>query len=370
MKILIVVGTRPNFIKITQFKRIASLRKDVEIKIVHSAQHYDKEMSKVFFEEFNLRIDKVLTTDNSSTIKHMATSMMALEEYILNEFYPDVILVPGDVNTTLSAGLTANKLGIKLGHIESGLRSFDRDMPEEINRILVDEISDYYFITEKSGIENLIKEGKSKEKIHFVGNTMLDTIVNFEDKIDQSTIKETIGVEGDFALLTFHRPSNVDEKEGLLKIIDILNHIAKEMSVVFVLHPRTIKNLESYGMRGEIDSDKNIYSAPPLGYFDFQKLIKEARFILTDSGGIQEEATFRKTPCLTFRENTERPITCEIGSNTLVGTDFEKVKKAIDDIFKGKHKESKIPELWDGKSTARIIDILLKDHSIQKKNKE
>jgi UDP-N-acetylglucosamine 2-epimerase (non-hydrolysing) len=213
----------------------------------------------------------------------------------------------------------------------------------------------------------LLKEGKEKEKIHFVGNTMLDTIVNFEDKIDRSTIKDSIGVTGDFALVTFHRPSNVDDKEGLAKIIDILNHIAKQMSVVFVLHPRTIKNLESYGMRGEIDRDKNIYSAQPLGYFDFQKLIKEASFILTDSGGIQEEATFRKTPCLTFRENTERPITCEIGSNTLVGTDFEKVKKAIDDIFNGKHKKSKIPELWDGNSTGRIVEILLKDSSTDKK---
>lgn len=361
MKVLIVVGTRPNFIKITQFKKIADTYQNVDVKIVHSGQHYDSEMSKVFFEEFNLAIDRVLNTDRSSTLKHIATTIIALENYIKEEFYPDVILVPGDVNTTLSAGITANKLGIKLGHIESGLRSFDRDMPEEINRVLVDEITDYYFVTEKSGIENLLKEGKPKEKVHFVGNTMLDTLVSFKEKIDQSTIISKIGVTDSFALVTFHRPSNVDNKADLKKILDILSYISKNLSAIFVLHPRTIKNLESYGLIDQLYAIKNVYPIQPLGYFDFQKLINEAKFILTDSGGIQEEATFRKTPCLTFRENTERPITCEIGSNILVGTDFEKTKSAIKNIIKGKHEKFQIPDLWDGKSTKRILDILLEN---------
>jgi len=359
MKILIVVGTRPNFIKITQFKKVASTKSNVEIKIVHSAQHYDTEMSKVFFEEFNLEIDKILNTDRSSTLKHIATTIIELEKYITKEFYPDVILVPGDVNTTLSVGITANKLGIKLGHIESGLRSFDREMPEEINRVLVDEITDYYFVTEISGVNNLLNEGKSKKKIHFVGNTMIDTLVNFDNKIDHSTIIKNIGMKGPFALITFHRPSNVDKKEDLIKIIDILKYISKHLNAIFVLHPRTIKNLESFNLLNQLNSTENIYSIQPLGYFDFQKLIKEADFIITDSGGIQEEATFRKTFCLTFRENTERPITCEIGSNTLVGTNFEKVKNEIDKIIDGKVIASQIPDLWDGNSTARIINVLL-----------
>jgi len=361
MKILIVVGTRPNFIKITQFKKVAALQEDVEVKIVHSGQHYDQEMSKVFFKEFDLSIDKVLTTDRDSTLKQMATTMISLENYINTVFYPDVILVPGDVNTTLSAGLVANKMGIKLGHIESGLRSFDRDMPEEINRILVDEITDYFFVTEKSGIENLMKEGKPKEKIHFVGNTMLDTLVSFKHKIDSSTIISDLKLNSKFALLTFHRPSNVDNEEGLSKIVDLLNFISEHLIAVFVLHPRTIKNLTNAGLMEVIKSNPRIKTVAPLGYFDFQKLIKEANFILTDSGGIQEEATFRRVPCLTFRENTERPITCEEGSNILVGTDFTKVKEAIRAILKGEHDKGVVPKLWDGESTERIINVLLND---------
>lgn len=359
MKVLIVVGTRPNFVKITQFKKIASERKNVEVKIVHSAQHYDEGMSKVFFEEFDLKIDKVLDTDRSSILSHLASTITCLEEYINKEFYPDVILVPGDVNTTLSSGVVANKLGIKLGHIESGLRSYDRKMPEEINRVLVDELSDYFFVTEKSGVENLLKEGKEEKKIHLVGNTMIDTLECFKSRIDESDILSKIGVSRQFALLTFHRPSNVDNREDLLKILNVILFVAKRLQVIFVLHPRTIKSLKNHGLYEKATSIKDVFPVAPLGYYDFQKLIKDARFILTDSGGIQEESTYRKTPCLTFRENTERPITIEVGSNKLVGTDFDKVKRSIDDILSMDVIESEVPFLWDGKSTNRILDIIL-----------
>jgi len=356
--ILIVIGTRPNFIKVTQFKRIVEEKSlPLNIKIVHTGQHYDAKMADVFFEQFSLQPDFYLQIGSATPNTQMAKIMLGLEDLITNKFKPDLIIVPGDVNSTLASAITANKLGIPLAHLESGLRSADREMPEEINRILTDEITDYFFVTEKSGIENLEKENKAG-KPFFVGNTMIDTLVVNQDNISKSTIVEDLGIETDFVLMTIHRPSNVDTKEELHKLIDLLKYLDDKLAVVFPIHPRTIARLKEFNLYEEINGLKRLIITEPLSYFEFQKLIKDCKLVLTDSGGIQEETTFRQKPCLTLRENTERPSTTEIGSNTLVEFEVDVLKKYINDILEGNYKQGEIPEFWDGKATERILDII------------
>ena len=356
--ILVVIGTRPNFIKVTQFKRIVEEKQlPLNIKIVHTGQHYDAKMADVFFEQFGLQPDYYLQIGSASPNTQMAKIMLGLEDLIENKFKPDLMIVPGDVNSTLAATITANKMGIKLAHLESGLRSDDREMPEEINRILTDEITDYFFITEKSGIENLTKEKKFGKQF-LVGNTMIDTLVANENNIQESNIVKDLNITSEFVLMTIHRPSNVDSEEGLNKLIELLKYLDNKISVVFPVHPRTIARLKEFGLHSIIESFKNLTITEPLGYFEFQKLIKDCEFVMTDSGGIQEETTFRQKPCLTLRDNTERPITTEIGTNTLVEFDVDTLKKHIDDILDGDYKEGSIPELWDGKATERILDII------------
>ena len=356
--ILIVIGTRPNFIKVTQFKLIVEEKSlPLKIKIVHTGQHYDAKMADVFFEQFGLQPDFYLQIGSASPNTQMAKIMIGLEDLITNKFKPDLIIVPGDVNSTLASAITANKLGIPLAHLESGLRSDDRDMPEEINRILTDEITDYFFVTEKSGIENLEREKKAGKRF-FVGNTMIDTLVANKNNISKSTIVEDLGVETDFVLMTIHRPSNVDTKEGLHKLIDLLKYLDNKLSVVFPIHPRTIAKLKEFNLYNEINSLKRLIITEPLGYFEFQKLISDCKLVLTDSGGIQEETTFRQKPCLTLRENTERPSTIEIGSNTLVEFDVDTLKKYINDILEDDYKRGKVPVLWDGKATERILEVI------------
>jgi UDP-N-acetylglucosamine 2-epimerase (non-hydrolysing) len=230
-------------------------------------------------------------------------------------------------------------------------------MPEEINRILTDEITDYFFVTEKSGLENLTKEKKSGKQF-FVGNTMIDTLVANEENISKSTIVEDLSIESEFVLMTIHRPSNVDSKEGLSKLIELLKYLDNKLSVVFPIHPRTIAKLKEFGFYTEIEKLKNLVITEPLGYFEFQKLVKDCKFVMTDSGGIQEETTFRQKACLTLRENTERPSTVEIGTNTLVSFDVEILKQHIDAILEGNYKKGQVPELWDGKATERILDVI------------
>lgn len=356
-RIYILVGTRPNFIKVTRFKQVAENYPGMEIKIIHTGQHYDHKMADVFFEQFALQPDYFLETPSGTPNSQIAEIMLRLE-VLFNEIgKPDILLVPGDVNSTLAGALTAQKMGIKLGHLESGLRSFDRDMPEEINRLLTDQLSDYYFITEKSGAEN-IREEKLSGKPYMVGNTMIDTLVAFEKQIETSTIISDLNIQSDFVLMTIHRPSNVDTKEGLLKLIALLQYLDKELTVVFPIHPRTIAKLKHFGLYDEVNSLRNLVITEPLGYFEFQKLIKECRFVLTDSGGIQEETSYRQKPCLTLRNNTERPITTEIGTNTLVTFDVDILKQKIREILDGKYKTGKIPDLWDGKATERILYII------------
>ena len=356
-KILIVVGTRPNFIKITQFKKEnEELGNPFEIKIVHTGQHYDEKMAAVFFQQFELVPDYFLNIPVASANKQMAEIMIRLEE-VIEKYNPDLIMVAGDVNSTFAAALAANKLNIRIAHIESGLRSFDRGMPEEINRILTDEITDYFFVTEQSGIDNLLNEGKNKENIFFVGNTMLDTLVAFESKIQKSDILDQLKLEKDgYALMTMHRPATVDFEEGLQKLIDIIEFITKDQFLIFPIHPRTTAKLKSYGLLEGIESNKKVILTEPMDYFSFQKLCSDCNFVITDSGGIQEETTFRKIPCLTLRPNTERPSTIEIGTNELVPFEVNEVKSKIEDIVGGTFKQGDLPPLWDGNSTRRILE--------------
>lgn len=357
-KILIVVGTRPNFIKVTRFKQVAKNYPNIEIKFVHTGQHFDEKMSKIFFEQFGLEPDFMLNIGQGTPNTQMANVMLGLEKVAL-EYQPDLMMVVGDVNSTFAAALTANKMGIKSAHLESGLRSFDRTMPEEINRLLTDEIVDYYFVTEQSGLDELKKEGIADEKVFFVGNTMIDSLVEFENQTQASDILNTYQLTAkDYVLMTMHRPSNVDEKDGLITLIEIIKSITSKLKLVFPIHPRTVSKLKSFGLWQEIENLSNLIFSEPLDYFSFQKLTSDCKFVVTDSGGIQEETTYRQIPCLTLRNNTERPITVTMGSNVLVPYNIQDVNHYINQIMNNSFKKGEIPPLWDGKSTDRIVEIL------------
>lgn len=358
-KILIVVGTRPNFVKITQFKKVADKYKNLELKIVHTGQHYDDKMSTIFLKQFGIEIDYFLEIKSTSANSLIGEIIIKLER-VINGFKPDLLLCVGDVNSTLAAAICANKLGIKLGHIESGLRSLDRKMPEEINRILTDEISDICFVTEKSGIQNLKNIGKVDAQIAFVGNTMIDTLVHFKNEIEASTILKEINQEKNtYILATLHRPRNVDTKEALLKIIDLFEQITKNNNVVFPIHPRTKSSFIKFNLYDTLSEFKNLIIIGPQNYFSFQKLIKYSFCVITDSGGIQEETTFLQIPCITLRENTERPSTIEEGTNELMTFDTQKIVQKIQNISEGKNRSGTIPKFWDGNATERIIKTSL-----------
>ena len=359
-KILIVVGTRPNFIKITQLPRVLKEHSDkFEYKIVHTGQHYDKKMSDVFFQQFGVMPDIFLETKSTSLDDQMNSIQVELEKE-MKKYDPDLVVVVGDVNSTAIAAQAAQKMNIKVAHIEGGLRSFDLSMPEEHNRIIADTISELFFVTEQSGVDNLIKEGKKKENIFFVGNRMIDTMIAFEEKIAQSDVLKKLDIEKEkFALMTMHRPATVDSKDGLNKLLELLLLVAEKYKIVFPIHPRTVKNLKNFGLFEKLSSNKNLILTEPLDYFSFQKLIKGCKFILTDSGGIQEESTYLKIPCITLRPNTERPSTVILGTNELMPFDLYLIQKTIADIEVGKFKKGTIPPFWDGKATERIVNILL-----------
>ena len=360
-KILIVIGTRPNFIKITQFKKEAKKYPNLEIKVVHTGQHYDIKMADVFFKQFNLVPDYFLNIAPSTANKQMAEIIDKLEN-VLIDYQPNWVIVVGDVNSTFAAALTANKLGIKIAHLESGLRSFDKSMPEEHNRILTDAITDLFFVTEQSGMDNLKLEGHSKRITHLVGNTMIDTMVAFSTQIEKAEILKKLNLkEKEFVLMTMHRPATVDTKEGLEKLIGLIDAVTEKFKVVFPIHPRTVSSMEYFDLHERLKLNKKLIITEPLDYFSFQKLIKESKFIITDSGGIQEETTYLQIPCLTLRSNTERPVTITVGSNELMPFDIKKIKTKINSIVKGTYKSGRIPKYWDGKSTQRIIQILSKN---------
>lgn len=359
-KIIIVVGTRPNFIKITQFEKEFNRYPGIfEYTLVHTGQHYDDNMSKVFFEQLKLKKpDFYLNVERPSPATQIGHIIVELDS-IIQKIKPHLVMVVGDVNSTLAGAIAANKNNIPLAHLESGLRSFDPSMPEEHNRNVTDLLADYLFVTEDSGMENLLKEGKSKDKLFFVGNTMIDTLVAFEPEIESDTVLEKLNLnKNEYALTTMHRPNNVDTKESLEWVVNLINYLTKQIKLVFPIHPRTLKNLDTFGLTEKLKHKENLIFTEPLGYLAFQKLIKYSKLVITDSGGVQEETTFRKVPCLTLRPNTERPSTIKYGSNKLLEYNFEKIKTEVDLILSNQNKPSQIPPLWDGKATHRIVEIL------------
>ena len=359
-KVLTVIGTRPNYIKITQFEKEFAKYPDLfEYRLLHTGQHYDQTMKDIFFRQLQLhKIDYALNVEHGSPVKQIGEIIVKLGS-VLEEWKPDLLIVVGDVNSTLAASVSANKSQVKLAHVESGLRSYDRTMPEEFNRIITDELADVLFVTEKSGKENLLREGKREEQIFFVGNTMIDTLVAFEKEFDRSAILEELGVkEEKYVLVTMHRPSNVDTAVSLKKVFDLLRFISEKYTVVFPIHPRTLHNLEKFGMDEDVKLNKHLILTKPLDYFAFQKLVKHCKFVVTDSGGIQEETTFRQIPCLTLRENTERPVTIEMGTNELIPFNAKLIQNKIEGIENGSFRKGMIPPLWDGKATERIVEVL------------
>jgi UDP-N-acetylglucosamine 2-epimerase (non-hydrolysing) len=357
MHILLIVGTRPNFIKITQFPKVIERYPELNLKILHTGQHHDENMSRIFFRQFGFEPDHFLKLSATSANSQMGEIMIGIEAYA-NKLKPDLMIVVGDVNSTLAAAITANKLGIPLAHLESGLRSGDRSMPEEINRILTDQITDYFFVTEESGL-NHIKTEHLFGRAHFVGNTMIDTLVAFKDEIDGHGILNELSLQQkDYALMTMHRPATVDNKAGLTKLLAIIRSITLNKLLVFPIHPRTTKNLQQFDLWDEFQSIKNLKFTEPLDYFAFQKLIAESAFLITDSGGIQEETTFRGVPCLTLRPNTERPSTTTVGTNSLVEFDEQTISAYVQQIENGSYKRGQIPPLWDGQTTERIMKII------------
>lgn len=356
--ILIIVGTRPNFIKVTQFKKEAKAFSNLSIKIAHTGQHFDSKMADVFFEQFNLIPDVFFNIKPASANSQMAEIMIKLEAEIIAH-KPDLIVVVGDVNSTFAAAITANKMGVKIAHLESGLRSYDKTMPEEHNRVLTDAITDYFFVTEQSGYDNLINENKNKDNIYFVGNTMIDTLVAFQKEIDATQVLDELKIQPNkFILMTMHRPATVDDEVGLNKLATLIKSLDSNFKIVFPIHPRTLKNIDRFGLTPNFKNNPNLILTEPLDYFSFQKLVKEAKLILTDSGGIQEESTFLQVPCLTLRPNTERPITVTLGSNELVPFSTEIILNKVNEIINGHAKKGEIPPLWDGKTTQRILQII------------
>lgn len=359
--ILLVIGTRPNFIKVTRFKKIAALYPQFNLKIVHTGQHFDTNMADVFFDQFGLVPDYFLNIKPGSANAQIAEIMVKLEELMQNTFTPDLLMVVGDVNSTMAAAITGSKLKIHVAHIESGLRSFDKTMPEEFNRIVTDQVADIHFITEPSGLQNLKNESIPLQRMHFVGNTMIDTLVEFAPMIERSDILEKLSLtSGNYVLTTIHRPATVDFEDGLKKLIHLFEIIGNTKKIVFPIHPRTVNNLKKFGLHNQIEKNKNLVITDPLDYFAFQKLIKYCAYIITDSGGIQEESTFLRVPCLTLRNNTERPVTCSTGTNTLVPFNIEEIESYIRQIENKSYKKGTIPELWDGHATERIFAALSK----------
>ena len=360
--IYLVAGARPNFMKIAPLiralceRRKAQSEHNLSWKLVHTGQHYDYEMSKIFFDDLDMPKPDYFLDSGSGTHAEQTAKVMVEFEKICMENKPELIVVVGDVNSTLACSITAKKLNIKVAHVEAGLRSGDMTMPEEINRVVTDSISDYLFVTERSGIENLKREGKSKEDIFFVGHVMIDNLFYQLDKLNGSlyesaSLKEKLGK---YLFLTLHRPTNVDDRLVLKRIIDGLNEISEEIPIIFPVHPRTKESIENFGFV----PSTNIKLLNPLSFTEALYLWKDAIAVLTDSGGLQEETTALGIPCFTLRENTERPITVAIGTNTIVGSDMEKLKGAISNILQGRYKMGRIPEKWDGKAAERIIQIL------------
>ena len=362
LKIINIVGARPNLPKIAPLLREMQRHPEIEPVLVHTGQHYDEKLSDVFFRQMGIPEPQVNLEVGSGSHAAQTAEILRRIEPVLLERQPALVLVVGDVNSTIAVSLAAVKLGIPVAHVEAGLRSFDRTMPEEINRVLTDAIADYLFVTEEDAIEHLLKEGRPREAIHFVGNVMIDSLRHFLPIAQKSAIGDELQLKngaswGRFAVLTLHRPANVDSADKLGELLGAIDAIAAEIPVIFPVHPRTQNHLKQAGIRHHAQ----LRLIPPVGYLDFLCLLSKATLVLTDSGGIQEETTALGVPCLTLRENTERPITISQGTNLLVGTDPKKIVAAAKASLSGNGKAGRIPPLWDGQAAIRIVEILLRE---------
>ncbi len=365
-KILLVAGARPNFMKIAPLLEAMKGIPSLHPVVVHTGQHYDKKMSHLFFDDLNIpRPDINLEAGSGSHAKQTAAIMERFESVILQE-RPHLVLVVGDVNSTIACALTAAKLGVSVAHVEAGLRSFDRSMPEEINRVLTDAISDYLFTTEEGAMDNLVREGICQEKIFFVGNTMIDSLLKHKQKAMASEILRLFELqEKEYCLVTLHRPGNVDSKKVLGEICQAFTVLGETLPVVFPCHPRTRVKIEEWNLlkhssagNQEMGRSGGVFLCDPVGYLDFMKLMTEAKVVVTDSGGIQEETTILGIPCLTIRPNTERPVTIFHGTNKVIGNKKDDIIRETLAIMKGPGRSYATPPLWDGKAGGRIIEIL------------
>ena len=362
MKILNIVGARPNFMKVAPLHRAFKAYPKIQSKIVHTGQHYDARMSDVFFNQLELpEPDYYLGIGGGSHTVQTARIMLEFEKIIESE-KPDLVLVVGDVTSTIACALVAVKMGIRVAHVEAGLRSKDRTMPEEINRILTDSISDYLFVTEHAGLVNLAKEGVADEKVFFVGNCMIDSIAYYKEKAAHLNVADFLNLQPQsYVIVTMHRPSNVDSESGLVQIIEILEKIAPLKSIVFPVHPRTLNNIERFTLKDRFEKIPNLKILEPQGYLEFLNLMENSFCIITDSGGIQEETTYLKIPCLTFRNSTERPVTVELGTNQLLSDlNPETALFKFNEILNGISKKGVIPPFWDGHAAERIAEIISK----------
>ncbi len=359
IKVLNIVGARPNFMKIAPvFREMQRRSAEFEPLIVHTGQHYDEKMSDAFFDDLEIpRPDIDLNIGSASHAVQTAGIMLAFEPVILDQ-RPDWVVVVGDVNSTIACALVCSKLGVKVAHVEAGLRSFDRTMPEEINRILTDSISDLLLTPSRDGNKNLSNEGIPENKIRLVGNVMIDSLFHHLEIAKKSPIREVLRlVDKNYGVLTLHRPSNVDERDTLAPLVETLIEISQRIPIVFPAHPRTALKIDEFGFSESI-ADSGVKLIEPLGYLDFLNLMSHSKLVLTDSGGLQEESTTLGIPCLTLRENTERPITIEMGTNVLVGTNPDKIKHTAYEILENPDftAGAKVPPLWDGKTAGRICD--------------
>jgi UDP-N-acetylglucosamine 2-epimerase (non-hydrolysing) len=360
MKLTLIAGARPNFMKIAPIihaiQKAQKEGKNIHYRLVHTGQHYDEKMSETFFKQLNIpKPDVNLECGGGSQAEQTSAIMLAFEKELLANS-TDLVMVVGDVTSTMACSIAAKKLGVKVAHVEAGIRSWDRSMPEEINRMLTDSITDYFFTTSVLAGKNLLKEGHKEEQIYFVGNVMIDTLRANESRFKQPEVWKELNLkEKEYLVMTMHRPANVDEEVKLREFIQSIYDNTQGLPVVFPIHPRTKSILEKAGIQM-----KNIHLVEPLGYLEFNYLVKHAKGVLTDSGGITEETTVMNVPCITLRDNTERPETIDIGTNELIGTAPKRIKPALEKLLAGHWKQGQIPEKWDGKAAQRIVEVLVK----------
>lgn len=364
-RIAIVAGARPNFMKIAPIVRELDRRADVDTLLIHTGQHYDRNLSDVFFEELGIRQPDIsLGVGSGSHAKQTAEVMVAIEKVLQDGQAAgkpvDRLVVVGDVNSTMAAAIAASKLNVPVAHVEAGLRSFDREMPEEINRVVTDAISDLLLCSEPAGVENLRREGHCMSRVHLVGNLMIDTLMAQVERAKAADTLRQVGVRaGEYGVVTLHRPSNVDHPETLASLLEVLVEISRTMPLVFPIHPRTRARIAEFGLDSTTKSANDLRLLEPQGYLDFLCLTSQAKVIVTDSGGLQEESTALGVPCLTMRVNTERPITCEEGTGTLIGSSAERLREHLQLVLSGQYKRGRCPDLWDGQAARRIVELLV-----------